>query len=312
MPGKQPDDNTDSTAKPSQSKHFKAWRESGKAAGASKTIGDSIAAARDDVARFLIKLGATPNRVTLVGFLLTVAAAYCLARGASQQVPYFNSGGGPIGWWPALAAVALFLAGACDMLDGAVARVGRLTSRAGALLDSSLDRFSDIAVYLGCFLHFALLDQPNLTYQTLAVIAIGSAVVISYIKARAEDFIDDCTVGYWLRGERCAAVLIGCACGHMPAVLWQMSLSCGLTVWRRLTYSYQAITAADAGRPAPHRGPVPGWLGRLQLYRHPRGSIPYDFVTGANIAFIIFAPCIWPALRGVGPHADPLRQWLGG
>ena len=125
-----------------------------------------------------------------------------------------------MGWWPALAALFLFAAFACDMLDGAVARVGHLGSRSGAVLDSAVDRFSDMAIYLACALHFALLPQPNVTYQLLAVLALCNGVLISYIKARAENMIEDCTVGYWLRGERCAALLIGCTFGHMPAVLW--------------------------------------------------------------------------------------------
>lgn len=293
-------------------KDFRALRESGEAAGASKSIGSAIGAARDRLAQRLIRVGATPNRITLVGFLLTCGAGYCLARGASQSVPYFSLGDGVGGWWPALAALLLLLAGACDMLDGAVARVGRMGSRAGAVLDSSVDRFSDMAIYIGCFLHFALLPRPNITYQILAVVALCNGVLISYIKARAENLIEDCSVGYWLRGERFAAILIGCSVGHVPAVLWQMAISCFFTVWRRMTYAYGVLRATDAGRPLPPRGPRPGWRGAIQLWRRPRGSVAYDVVTGAHIAYIVFAPCIWPALRATGAYADPLRAWLGG
>jgi hypothetical protein len=56
---------------------------------------------------------------------------------------------------------------------------------------------------------------------------------------------------------------------------------------------------------------VPGFLGRIQLWRHPRGSIGYDLVTGAHIAYIIFAPCVWLGLWATGPYGDPLRRWLG-
>jgi CDP-diacylglycerol--glycerol-3-phosphate 3-phosphatidyltransferase len=197
------------------------------------------------------------------------------------------------------------------MLDGAVARVGRLGTRAGAVLDSSVDRFSDMAIYFGCFLYFARLTEPNLTYQVLALIALCNGVLISYVKARAEEMIDDCSVGYWLRGERFAAVLIGCTFGHIPAVLWQMSVSCLFTVARRMAFAYTTVQALDAGRPLPPRGPSPGWLGKLQLWRRPRGSVAYDIVTGAHIAFIIAGPLLWPALLGTGPTADPLRALLG-
>ncbi|MEW6252989.1 MAG: CDP-alcohol phosphatidyltransferase family protein [Planctomycetota bacterium] len=295
-----------------EAREFRALRETGAAAGASKSIGSAIVGARDALARLLVRMGATPNRITLAGFVLTCGAAYCLARGASRQVPYFAAGAGAdVGWWPALAALFLFAAGACDMLDGAVARVGRLASRTGALLDSSVDRFSDMAIYIGCVLHFGALQPANLTYQALAVIALCNGVLISYVKARAENMIEDCSVGYWLRGERCAAVLIGCAVGHVPAVLWQLAISGFFTVWRRMEYAYRAVHAMDAGQPLPPRGPAPGWLGRLQLWRKPRGSVGYDFVTGLHIAWIVGAPLIWPALRLGAAQTDPLRHWLG-
>ena len=290
---------------------FAALRASGEDAGASEAIGSAICRARDRVARVLIALQFTPNRVTVLGLALTVAAGVCLAFGAGQQAPYWAHGLGPAGWWPLAALAWLFLAGAADMLDGALARVGKLASRAGGLLDSAVDRFSDIAIYFGCFLYFALQPTPHVTYQVLAIIGLLNALLISYIKARAEDFLDDCTVGYWLRGERFAAVMIGCAVGHVPAVMWQMAVSCAFTVWRRLSYSFFAIRASDAGRPLPARGPDAQWWGRLQLWRHPRGSIAYDFVTGAHIAYIVFAPWIWPVLTDVSPATDFLRRWLG-
>lgn len=291
---------------------FRALRESGDPAGASKTIGTAIGNARDTIARCLVRAGATPNRITVAGFLFTCAAGACLAQGASAQVPYFVVRSGPVNWWPALAALFLLLAGACDMLDGAVARVGGLSTRAGAVLDSVTDRLSDMAVFVGCLVHFALLRPGNLTYQVLAILALCNAVLISYIKARAENLIDDCAVGYWLRGERFAAVLIGCAVGHVPAVLWLLAVSPAFTVWRRMQYAYQAVQATDAGRPLPARGPSQRWWGRLQPWRRPRGSIAYDMVTGVNIAFISAAPWWWPTLLGSGPRADPLRVWLGG
>ena len=285
-------------APPAGSKDFAAWRASGQRAGASRSIGGAICAARDHVARVLLRLGATPNRLTFAGFFFTCAAGYCLARGASQQVPYYVVAPGPVGWWPLWAAICIVLAGACDMLDGALARIGNLGSRAGAILDSTVDRFSDIAIFLACAVHFAILDRPSVTYQVLAVVAMANALLISYIKARAENLIPDCSVGYWLRGERVAAVLIGCACGHIPAVLWQLAVSGGFSVWRRATYAYHAVHTLDAGGPPVVRGPVPGWRGRLQLWRHPRGSVPYDIVTGLHIAYIIVGPLLWPFLLG--------------
>ncbi len=299
---------------PGQSKDFRALRDTGDAAGASRSIGMGFVFARDRLARLLLRVGVRPNGVTLAGLVFTCGAGWCLAcGGAGQQAPYLlRDVGGPAGWWPLGAVLFLLLSGACDMLDGAVARIGNCGTRAGAMLDSSVDRFSDIALFLGCLLYFALLDKPNLTYQVLAVATMCNALLISYFKARAECLVSSCPVGYWQRGERFAALLIGCSVGHVPAVLWQLGLTGALTVWRRLTYAQRAVHADETGTPPPPAGPSPRWWGRFQLWRHPRGSIAYDVVTGLNIAYIIFAPLIWPGLLAIGPEADPLRTLLGG
>jgi len=291
-------------------KDFRRLRDSGEHGGASLAIGARICAARDVVARGLLAIGATPNRVTVAGFLITCGAAWCLALGASHQLPGLSTAEATSSWWPLWAALLLLLAGASDMLDGAVARVGNLQSRFGAILDSTLDRFCDIAIFLGCALHFALIG--NLTLQMLAIVALADSFLISYVKARAEDIIDDCSVGYWLRGERFAAVLIGCSTGHVIAVVWQLAVLNCFTVWRRLDYTRRVVHAVDTGGEMPAAGPDGNWWGRFQLWRHPRGSIPYDIVTGTNIAFIVVAPLIWPALAGHGGLADPLRAWLIG
>lgn len=289
---------------------FRRLRESGETGGASLAIGGRIVRARDVVARSLVAIGCTPNRITVAGVLATCAAGVCLVWGASHQVPYFYDGQGERSWWPAWAALLLVIAGACDMLDGAVARVGQLKSSFGAILDSTLDRVGDMAIFLGCGLHFGLMG--NVTVATLAVVALCNGFLISYVKARAEDIVADCSVGYWLRGERFAAVLIACVTGHVIAVVWQLAVLNAFTVWRRLDYARQAAKCLDRNLPPPPRGPVPGFRGRLQLWRHPRGSIPYDVVTGLNIAYIIVAPWLVPLLAGHGEYADPLRVWLAG
>jgi phosphatidylglycerophosphate synthase len=298
-----------SAKSPPEKKDFRRLRETGEKSGASLSIGSGVAAARDSLARGLVFAGFTPNRITVVGFLVTCVAGYCLVRGASHQVPYFYNGVGPESWWPTWAAGLLLLAGACDMLDGAIARVGRMRTRFGAILDSTLDRFGDMAIFLGCGLHFALIG--NLTLQIVAVVALCNAFLISYVKARAEEIIPDCSVGYWLRGERFVAVLLGCATGHVIAVLWALAVLNIFTVWRRIDYARRAVDCLEKGLPQPVQGPTPGFWGRLQLWRHPRGSIPYDVVTGTSIAYVFVAPWFFPVLAGQGAYADPLRAWLG-
>lgn len=288
---------------------FRRLRETREPGGASLTIGQAICNARDRVALALIRLGLTPNRITLLGFAVTCGAAVFLLLGASLQTPWFPSGRGPVGYLPLAAAGLLFVAGGLDMLDGAVARIGQMKTAFGAILDSSVDRFSDMAIFIACALHFALLG--NVTYQLLAILALCNATLISYIKARAEEVIPDCSAGYWLRGERFAAVLIGCASGHVPAVLWQLGMLPGFTVLRRLTYAGRYVRSMETGQPPPPVGPEPGWMGRLQLWRRPRGSPAYDVVTGLNILYILIAPWLVDFFDNDGRLADPVRSLLG-
>ncbi len=278
-------------------REFRSLRASGAPPGVSLAIGTGFRLARDALARRLIRLGATPNHVSTAGFLCTAGAAACLACGASQQAPYFYTGAGPVGWWPLGAALFLILSGACDMLDGAVARLGGMTTRFGAVYDSVLDRCSDFAVFIGCTWNFFCMDSRF--FALLALLALLNAFLVSYLKARAENLIPDCSVGYWLRGERFAAMLIACLCGHVPAVLLQQATLPGLTALRRILYTRSVLNAAQADRPLPGTQPPAGWRGRLMLWRHPRGSVGYDIVTGLNIAYIIFAARIWPQVLTV-------------
>ena len=136
----------------------------------------------------------------------------------------------------------------------------------------------------------------------------ANAVMISYIKARAELVIPDCGVGYWLRGERSAALLIVCIAGNIPAALWQQAILPFFTVVRRVGWTRRVLAAQSAGVPLPRDAPEGGVWSILRPWRYPRGSIPYDLVTGANIAFLIVAPYLHNVFGG---DADPFRRLLG-
>ncbi len=285
---------------------FKRLRKEGHRHGTSLAIGQGFCRARDGIARALIAIGITPNMLTIAGFMATCGAAVCFLLGGS----YSHAQAADLGLPPymLLAAAGLFLASAFDMLDGAVAKIGGMHTPIGAVLDSSVDRFSDLVVYLALIGHFYI--QQNFTYTMLSALALCNASLISYIKARSETLIPDCAVGYWMRGERFAALLIAACAGTIPAVLWQQGLSPALTVLRRLVWTVQVLKAKATGRPAPDKLPLPGWRGLIRPWRYPRGSIPYDFVTGANILFIIFAAHFCQLF---GPTSDPLgrlvRDW---
>ncbi len=135
-----------------------------------------------------IKLGLTPNAVTLLGLPVSIAAAYALYRG--------------------LPLAGFLLGAACgglDMLDGKIAaRTGRRT-RFGALLDSSLDRYAEFAFYLALAVRFR--DRWPLW---AAFAAFLGSTMVSYVRARAEGLGFECKIGIMQRADR--FLVLGLAC----------------------------------------------------------------------------------------------------
>lgn len=285
---------------------FRKLRRSGQRSGVSLGVGTGFAAARDLIARGLASVHVTPNMLTLAGLAVTCGAAVCFALGAGHAPLWENPPAAvPQTRWPLIAGLLIFLAAALDMLDGALARVGNMQTRFGAVFDSTIDRCSDIALGLGCAVYFAA--QSNVTYVVLSILTLSSAVLISYIKARAENIVEDCSPGYWQRGERVAAFLIAALAGHLPAALWLLGVTPWFTVLRRI----RRVRSLLSGNGRPWE--PTGWLRFVLLWRHHRGSIGYDLVTGANIAFLIVAPWLWPFFYATSdPLGAALRRLIGG
>ncbi len=288
-------------------KDFQSLRASGQAAGVTLSIGRSVGNARDSLAGLLVRLGITPNSLTVAGFAFSLAGSALLALSAGAALPIdpFAPAGTPRSWLPAIAVAWYFLSAACDMLDGAVARIGNLRSEFGAVLDSSLDRVSDTAVWCGCVVYFA--GRSNVTYCFLSIVALSNAYMISYIKARAEDIIPDCSVGFWQRGERVFAVMVGALTGHMQVLIWQQAILPLLTVLRRLTYTGAYLRAIAGGLPPPPVSVPRGWRKWLKPWRHPRGSVGFDVVAILNILLVVLGPV---ACRWFYGDADPLGDLL--
>lgn len=288
-------------------KDFESFRASGRAPGVTLSIGSRVASMRDRLAMFLVGLGVTPNGLTLTGFVFTLVGCWFLLRAAGHALPIDPFAPSSVNRsWDSLIAMAwFFMSAACDMLDGAVARLGKLHSSFGAVLDSTVDRFSDVAVWGACLLYFAA--QANVTYCLLVFLALANTFLISYIKARAEDLIPDCTVGFWQRGERFMALLIACAMGHLPTLIWLQAILPFFTVLRRINYTSAYLRAVDTGGPLPERGIGTGWRRYVLLWRYPRGSVGFDIVVGANIAVLVAGPFAVSALYGT---TDPVRDLL--
>ena len=263
-----------------------------------KLIGHSIAAARDAVAWPLVKLRVSPNAISIAGLAMTILASACFAVSCPTGPAWSPAAGEPANAWLLLALGFLLLSCGCDMLDGAVARIGNRKTVFGGFLDSTLDRYADLAVYAGIALYFARATPGNLTLVLLCMMAVANSFVISYTRARAVEAGGTCLVGYWQRGERMAAVLIATAAHNIPALVLQQAILTLPTVFRRVLHT-RAIFEGKHPITDPRQG---GWWLKIRLWRWPRMTIPYDIVTGLNIAWLIFAPV---------PATDWIRIWLG-
>src|ERR1700758_5717790 len=177
----------------------------------------------------LAATGITPNMFTFFALAVNSWAAVLFARGKFLQ-----------------AAAVLFLAGFLDMADGQVARrVGRVTAF-GAFLDSTLDRYSDLALYMGLVVHYTLIGRPF--YMMLAAVAMASSFMVSYSRARADSIIPSCKVGFMERPERLGVLILGGAFMRMGPVLWVIATISTLTVVHRVVYTWQELRA---GRTLP-------------------------------------------------------------
>jgi CDP-diacylglycerol--glycerol-3-phosphate 3-phosphatidyltransferase len=162
----------------------------------------------DPVARGLLRLGVSPDAVTVAGTVgVLVGAIGFAARGEF------------------LLAVLIVLAfGLVDLVDGAMARARGYGTRFGALLDSTMDRIADGAIFGSLAYWYASRDElPTLAAALLCLV---TAQVISYVKARAQSVGIDCEVGIAERAERMVLVGLGAlATGlgvgwALPVALW--------------------------------------------------------------------------------------------
>ncbi len=155
--------------------------------------------------RFLIRIGVTPNIVTMTGFLLNVVVAIIFIAGAEEGTRGDLS---YVGW----GGFMILFAGLFDMIDGQVARIGNMSSRYGALFDSVLDRYSELVMFLG--ICYYLVAHHYFLSSLFAFIALIGSMMVSYTRARAEGLGIECKEGFMQRPERILTIgLSAIACG---------------------------------------------------------------------------------------------------
>src|SRR5881296_86434 len=189
----------------------------------------------DAMVRWLAYGHINPNILTVIGVAINVGSGVLFGLG------HF--------FW---AGIVLIVANLFDMLDGQVARLsGRVTSY-GGFLDSSLDRLSDMVVFVGLMVFYA---RDTEFHSTLNVFLAGAgmmgSVMVSYASARAESLIPKCDVGFLRRPERVVLLIIGALSTHpssdslfanrMPAVLWILAVGSFWTFAHRVYHTWSEL-----------------------------------------------------------------------
>ena len=171
-------------------------------------------------AMLLAKAGISPNALTVFGFVTTLAVAWVLSTGR------FFLGG-----------FLVLLTGSLDFLDGALARYTGRSTVFGAFLDSTLDRFSDAALFLGLLAYYA--SQGSYHQILLVGAALIGSLVTSYARARAEGLGLKDEVGLFTRTERIILLAIGLIANQMLVILWIIAVLSNFTALHRIFHVWR-------------------------------------------------------------------------
>ena len=167
------------------------------------------------IAELLGSLGLTPNAVTVLGLALTVAVAAIIATGRTQ-----------------LGGVLLIFTLAFDAVDGTLARLMGSTSRFGAFLDSTLDRWAEVALYSA--LVWLFLREGQDTGVLLSTAAMATSLLVSYTRARAEGVGIPCKEGLLTRFERMVLLIAGLIFNQVILALGVIAILAGITAVQRI------------------------------------------------------------------------------
>ncbi|HEX6719341.1 MAG TPA: CDP-alcohol phosphatidyltransferase family protein [Pyrinomonadaceae bacterium] len=203
------------------------------------SIGRAAQRIIDAIVRWLAIGHINPNILTVIGVSLNVGCGLLFGMG-----------------WFFAAGIALIVANLFDMLDGQVARLSGRVTRFGGFLDSSLDRLSDMVVFVGLMVYYARATPAHSTLNVfLAGAGLMGSVMVSYASARAESLIPKCDVGFLRRPERVVLFIIGALSTHpgstnffanrMPAVLWVLAVGSYWTFAHRMYHTWRELTKAE-------------------------------------------------------------------
>lgn len=185
----------------------------------------------EPIARALLRMGISPNTVTVAGTLgVLIGAVGFAARGHLL-----------------IALVLVVVFALTDFLDGTMARMKGGSTRFGAFLDSSMDRVADAGIF-GSIAYY-LATEGDRWGMVAALLCLGVGQIVSYVKARAEGLGMTCNVGIAERPERLLSVGVGGLLTiiglewALPAALWILAVLSVITVGQRIAYVYKQAQA---------------------------------------------------------------------
>jgi len=194
----------------------------------------------DPLIKGMIRIGITPNIVTTIGLIGNIIAAgfFIYAAQHDCDMPSIFWGG-----------IIILLAGLFDMMDGRLARMGHMTSTFGALLDSTLDRYSEMVTLMGIVLIFT--EHPDDYWFSMGIVtftALLGSVMVSYVRARAEGLQIECKVGLMQRPERVVVTAITAILTGATKNLWWLAggmttiaVLANLTAFWRIAHCYKVL-----------------------------------------------------------------------
>lgn len=200
------------------------------------------------VGDFFARTGVHPNILSFTGLVLSGGAGLLYSQGRF--------------FW---AAWVVLFAGICDTLDGHIARQNSQNSPFGAFFDSTLDRYSDMFLFVGLAYYYAggaplspagISGEPSPLTVIVIVLAIAGSFMVSYTRARAEGLGVQCKAGMMQRPERITLLIIGSLLGSLPAVggllmkltLVVLAVSVNLTALYRMFYVRKQLAPAGEGK----------------------------------------------------------------
>jgi CDP-diacylglycerol--glycerol-3-phosphate 3-phosphatidyltransferase len=189
----------------------------------------------EPLAKILIDLRIHPHVLTFSGLVFSLLA-----------LNFFRNGSLFFG------GVMVILAGICDVLDGRLARETQKMSKYGALIDSTVDRYSEVFMYLGLTLFFW---NRSAVMIVLLILTIAGSFLVSYTRARAEALGFECKIGLMQRQERMTFLAGGAILGSIPytkhffliLAIWIIAILSNVTVIQRIWYVRNKMRESEFG-----------------------------------------------------------------